>query len=90
MPISSAPSANLARVAAAVTSAAAQGAQLAVFPEGTQARFSADLRAAAEPLDGPFCAELAERPAGRGSRRRRVCSSPARRPGLQHHGRLRP
>jgi deaminated glutathione amidase len=30
-----------------------------VFPEGTQARFSADLRAVAEPLDGPFCRGLA-------------------------------
>jgi predicted amidohydrolase len=60
LPISSDPSANLARVEAAVTSAAASGAQLAVFPEGTQARFSADLRQVAEPLDGPFCAGLAQ------------------------------
>src|SRR5450755_3064636 len=60
LPISSVPSANLARVEAAVTSAAAQGTHLAVFPEGTQARFSADLRQAAEPLDGPFCHGLSE------------------------------
>ena len=60
LPISSEPSANLARVEAAVTGAAAQGAQLAVFPEGTQARFSADLRQAAEPLDGPFGRGLSE------------------------------
>jgi predicted amidohydrolase len=59
LPVSSVPSANLARVEAAVTSAAAQGAQLAVFPEGMQARFSADLRQAAQPLDGPFGAGLA-------------------------------
>jgi deaminated glutathione amidase len=82
LPISSAPPANLARVEAALTHAAAQGAQLAVFPEGTQARFSADLRALAQPLDGPFCGGLAEaarrtgvavvaglfEPAGRGER----------------------
>ena len=60
LPVSSVPSANLARVEAAVASAAGQGAQLAVFPEGMQARFSADLRQAAQPLDGPFCAGLAQ------------------------------
>ncbi len=60
LPISSVPQVNLQRVHAAAASAAAQGAQLAVFPEGTQVRFSADLRAAAEPLDGPFCRGLAE------------------------------
>jgi predicted amidohydrolase len=60
LPVSSVPSVNLARVEAAVTSAAARGAQLAVFPEGMHARFSADLRQAAQPLDGPFCAGLAQ------------------------------
>ncbi|MGH3395739.1 MAG: nitrilase-related carbon-nitrogen hydrolase, partial [Streptosporangiaceae bacterium] len=60
LPVSSVPSANLARVEAAVASAAGQGAQLAVFPEGMQARFSADLRQAAQPLDGPFCAGRAQ------------------------------
>jgi predicted amidohydrolase len=59
LPISSVPQVNLDRVRTATVSAAAQGAQLAVFPEGTQVRFSADLRAAAEPLDGPFCQGLA-------------------------------
>jgi predicted amidohydrolase len=59
LPIASAPSANLNRVEAALSAAAAQGAQLAVCPEGTQARFSADLRQLAEPLDGPFCTGLA-------------------------------
>lgn len=60
LPVSSAPRANLDRVRAAVAEAAAQGARLAVFPEGTQARFSADLRGVAEPIDGPFCTGLAD------------------------------
>jgi deaminated glutathione amidase len=30
-----------------------------VFPEATMVRFGSDLRAAAEPLDGPFCSGLA-------------------------------
>jgi deaminated glutathione amidase len=59
IPVSSAPSVNLERVAAAMREAADQGADLAVFPEATQARFGSDLRAAAEPLDGPFCSGLA-------------------------------
>jgi deaminated glutathione amidase len=60
IPVSSDPSANLARAQAAVASAARQGARLAVFPEGTQARFGTDLRAAAAPLDGAFCTGLLE------------------------------
>jgi deaminated glutathione amidase len=60
IPISSTPEVNLDRVRAAVTEAAASGARLAVFPEGTHIRFSADLRAAAEPLDGPFCRGLSD------------------------------
>lgn len=60
IPVSSDPQVNLARVHAAAVDAAAQGAKLAVFPEGTQARFSADLRAVAEPLGGPFCRGLAD------------------------------
>jgi predicted amidohydrolase len=60
LPISSVPQVNLERVRAAAVSAASQGARIAVFPEGTQARFSADLHAVAEPLDGPFCRGLAE------------------------------
>jgi predicted amidohydrolase len=51
---------NLERVRVATSAAAAQGADLVVFPEGTQARFSADLAAVAEPLDGAFCAGLAD------------------------------
>jgi predicted amidohydrolase len=60
IPISSTPQVNLDRVRAAAEKAASQGAGLAVFPEGTQVRFSADLRAVAEPLDGPFCRGLAK------------------------------
>jgi predicted amidohydrolase len=60
LPVSSTPSVNLARVEAALASAAAQGAQLAVFPEGTQARFGSDLHGNAEPPDGPFCRGLSQ------------------------------
>jgi deaminated glutathione amidase len=59
IPISTQPAVNLTRVQTALASAREQGSDLAVFPEGTQARFSADLRAVAEPLDGPFCSGLA-------------------------------
>jgi deaminated glutathione amidase len=60
IPVSSTPRVNLDRVRTAVEQAASIGATLAVFPEGTQVRFSADLRAAAEPLDGPFCRGLSD------------------------------
>lgn len=60
IPISTDPAVNLERVSAAAEAAAAQGAQLIVFPEGTHARFSADLRGVAEPLDGPFGRGLSE------------------------------
>jgi predicted amidohydrolase len=60
IPVSSTPAVNLERVRAAAAEAAALGARLAVFPEGTHARFSADLRAIAEPIDGPFCTGLAD------------------------------
>jgi deaminated glutathione amidase len=59
IPVSSRPAVNLGRVREALTSAAEQGADLAVFPEATQVRFGSDLRAAAEPLDGPFGSGLA-------------------------------
>jgi predicted amidohydrolase len=59
LPVTDDPAANLARVREAVSQAAADGAGLAVFPEATQVRFGADLRAAAEPLDGPFGSGLA-------------------------------
>src|SRR4029077_15108784 len=51
---------NLGRVREALAGAADRGADLAVFPEATQARFGSDLRAIAEPLDGPIGACLAE------------------------------
>lgn len=60
IPVSSQPATNLERARTALGAAREQGSDLAVFPEGTQVRFSADLRAAAEPLDGPFCSGLAE------------------------------
>jgi deaminated glutathione amidase len=66
LPASSVPQTNLDRVRAAVAGAAAQGARLAVFPEGIQASFSADLRALAEPIDGAFCTGLAEIARGAG------------------------
>jgi predicted amidohydrolase len=60
LPVSSDPAVNLRRVREAVHEAAAGRADLAVFPEATLTRFGSDLRAAAEPLDGPFCSGLAE------------------------------
>ncbi len=59
LPVSPEPDVNLGRVREALATAAAGGAGLAVFPEATQVRFGADLRAAAEPLDGPFGKGLA-------------------------------
>ena len=59
IPVSPDPVVNLSRARAAMDEAARGGAELAVFPEATMARFGSDLRAAAEPLDGPFCAGLA-------------------------------
>jgi predicted amidohydrolase len=60
IPVSSQPSVNLIRIESALTNASEQGSELAIFPEGSMVRFSADLRAAAQPLDGPFCAGLAQ------------------------------
>jgi deaminated glutathione amidase len=60
LPVSSDPSVNLSRARQAVADAAGAGARLAVFPEGMQARFGTDLRAAAEPTDGQFCRGLSE------------------------------
>jgi predicted amidohydrolase len=59
LPVSPDPAVNLGRVRDALASAAAGRASLAVFPEATQVRFGSDLRAAAEPLDGPFGKGLA-------------------------------
>jgi deaminated glutathione amidase len=58
IPVSPDPVVNLARARDALREAGAGGAELAVFPEATMARFGSDLRAAAEPLDGPFCTGL--------------------------------
>ena len=66
MPVSTQPAVNLSRVQSALISAREQGSDLAVFPEATQARFSADLRAVTEPLDGPFCAGLSAAASGSG------------------------
>lgn len=60
VPVSPDPDVNLGRVREAVANAAGRGADLAVFPEATQARFGSDLRAVAEPLDGGFGTRLAE------------------------------
>jgi len=68
IPVSSQPSVNLDRVRAALAQAADGGAELAVFPEATQIRFGSDLRAAAEPLDGPFCTGLADAARSTGER----------------------
>jgi predicted amidohydrolase len=66
LPVSSQPSVNLSRVRSALQDAAAQGADLAVFPEATQIRFGSDLVAAAAPLDGWFCSGLASAAAENG------------------------
>ena len=60
LPVSPDPATNLDRVREALADAAARGADLAEFPEATQARFGSDLRAIAEPLDGAFGSGLAE------------------------------
>ncbi len=59
IPVSPEAAVNLSRVRSALREAADGGAALAVFPEATMVRFGGDLRAAAEPLDGPFCSGLA-------------------------------
>jgi predicted amidohydrolase len=60
IPVSADPVVNLSRARDALQQAAVGGAALAVLPEATMVRFGSDLRAAAEPLDGPFCSGLAE------------------------------
>jgi len=60
LPISPDPATNMGRVAQAVDSAARQGADLAVFPEATLARFGSDLLGLAQPLDGEFGTGLAK------------------------------
>lgn len=60
IPVSPDISVNLSRVRAALKEASAGGAELAVFPEATMVRFGSDLRAAAEPVDGPFGTAVGE------------------------------
>jgi predicted amidohydrolase len=48
------PAANLELVTDAIAAAAARGARLVATPEATMACFGSDLRAVAEPLDGPW------------------------------------
>src|ERR1700749_166259 len=59
IPVSSQPAVNLARVREALAEAAAQHADLAVFPEATQIRFGCDPRPAAAPPSEGFGADLA-------------------------------
>ena len=48
------PARNLREVERAAEEAAAEGAELVVFPEAAMTAFGSDLAAAAEPLDGPW------------------------------------
>jgi deaminated glutathione amidase len=66
LPVSSDPAVNLGRARAAIADAAAAGANLAVFPEGLQARFGTDLPAVAEATDGRFGQGLSEAAAEHG------------------------
>jgi predicted amidohydrolase len=52
------PAANLQTATEAVRRAADAGAELVALPEATLAAFGSDLRAVAEPLDGPFATGL--------------------------------
>ncbi|AHI00425.1 carbon-nitrogen hydrolase family protein [Kutzneria albida] len=52
--------ANLELVAEAMAKAAAQGAEVVVFPEATMACFGVPLGPVAEPLDGPWATQLRE------------------------------
>jgi predicted amidohydrolase len=66
LPVSPDPAINLGRVSEAMKEASRQGADLAVFPEATMARFGTDLRGVAEPLDGEFGRGLAQAARGTG------------------------
>ena len=52
------PAANLELVTDAIAAAAARGASLVVTPEATMVCFGTDLRAIAEPLDGPWASAV--------------------------------
>jgi deaminated glutathione amidase len=60
IPVSGDPQVNVGRMREALGEAARQQADLAVFPEGTQARFGTDLRSIAEPPEGAFGKNIAE------------------------------
>jgi predicted amidohydrolase len=66
IPVSSQPPVNLVRVREALAEAAAQHADLAVFPEATQIRFGCDPRPVAAPAGEGFGADLAAAAAGAG------------------------
>jgi deaminated glutathione amidase len=50
--------ANLAKIVATARSAAAEGAELVIYPEAAMFAFGAPLARIAEPLDGPFAAAV--------------------------------
>lgn len=52
------PAGNVELIRQRVVDAAAQGAKAVVFPEATMARFGTPLAPVAEPLDGPWAAEV--------------------------------
>jgi predicted amidohydrolase len=60
IPVSTDPSANLDQVRRSVERAAADGAELAIFPEAALTRYGRRITELAEPLDGPFVTGLAE------------------------------
>ncbi|WP_406313478.1 carbon-nitrogen hydrolase family protein [Streptosporangium sp. NBC_01639] len=60
IPVSTEPAANLRRALEALERAAADGAELAIFPEATLTRYGPRITDLAEPLDGPFVTALAE------------------------------
>src|SRR6201995_1399589 len=66
IPVSSQPAVNLDRVRKALAEAAAQQADLAVFPEATQIRFGCDPRPVAAEVDEGFGAELGRAAAAAG------------------------
>src|ERR1700743_2618217 len=79
IPVSSQPTVNLDRVRAALAGAAAQGADLAVFPEATQIRFGCDPRPVAAPVDEGVAADLAQAAADAGGGRGAGVFTPATR-----------
>ncbi len=60
IPVFEDPAVNLRRAREAVDGAAADGAELVIFPEATLTRYGRRITELAEPLDGPFVTGLAE------------------------------